>query len=364
MNYRCTKCGKTESAFTSAALCECGGLWELDYEPPRFEPDGVRRDEWSMFRYRRYLPLEGEEWRDVTLGEGLTPIVRLDSDVMLKLEYLMPTLSYKDRGAAVMISNCKAAGITRVVQDSSGNAGNSVAAYGGRAGIACEIYVPQNTSPKKIAMIRAHGATCRVIPGNRDYCAEVLRERVKQEGLYYASHVFNPFFVHGTKTMIYEVYEQLGRLPDAIFIPTGNGTMAGGALLAIEHLQKSGCIDRLPKLFIVQSERVAPLLAAMQSGAEEVAGVAPQPTLAEGIAIGKPMRGTRLLKKLRDYGASVITAPEDQILEVRLRLAEKGFYVEQTSAATYAAYLELVRKNGPIHDALIPMTGAGLKSDY
>ena len=125
------------------------------------------------------------------LGEGMTPVVRFHEDVLLKMDYFMPTLSFKDRGAAVLIAHCKAIGVEKVVQDSSGNAGNSVAAYCARAGIACEIFVPEGTSPKKIAMIRAHGAKCTVALGTRDHCADVCRSKVESDGVYYANHVYN-----------------------------------------------------------------------------------------------------------------------------------------------------------------------------
>ena len=159
MRYICAKCGRTEAVTTRKPHCECGGLWKLDYEPPAFSLDAVDPHEWSQFRYRRFMALDDESWRGVSMGEGMTPVVRLDGDVLLKMDYFMPTLSFKDRGAAVLIAHCKSIGVEKVVQDSSGNAGNSVAAYCARAGIGCEIFVPEGTSPKKIDMIRAHGGT-------------------------------------------------------------------------------------------------------------------------------------------------------------------------------------------------------------
>ena len=150
MNYICSKCGKRESTTTRQAKCECGGLWNLDYVPPKFSLDDIDRDEWSMFRYRKFMAVEGDGWKDISLGEGMTPVVRLDENVLLKMDYFMPTLSFKDRGAAVLIAHCKDIGVDYVVQDSSGNAGNSVAAYSGKAGIKCEIFVPEGTSPGKI----------------------------------------------------------------------------------------------------------------------------------------------------------------------------------------------------------------------
>ncbi len=194
VKYVCTKCGKVEDVTTRAPKCECGGLWKLQYELPKFDEALIDKDEWSIFRYRAFMPLADETWKTVTMGEGMTPIVPFDEDLMLKMDYFMPTLSFKDRGAAVLISHCKSIGVTDVVQDSSGNAGNSVAAYCGRVGIHCEIFVPEGTSPKKIDMIKAHGAVANVVPGSRDHCADVCRAKVTEEGKYYANHVYNPFF--------------------------------------------------------------------------------------------------------------------------------------------------------------------------
>ncbi len=364
MQYICAKCGRREAVTTRAASCACGGLWTLPAAAEPFSLDKIDRAEWSLFRYRRFLALDGESWRGVTLGEGMTPVVRLDENVLLKMDYCMPTLSYKDRGAAVLIAHAKAIGVDKVVQDSSGNAGNAVAAYCAKAGIACQIFVPEGTSPKKIDMIRAHGAVCTVVPGTRDHCADVCREAVAREGVYYANHVYNPFFYEGTKTYIYEVYEQLGRIPDNLIIPVGNGTLLLGAIFALEHLRASGCLERLPQIIAVQSERCDPLLRAAEQGLDTAAPVTPAPTMAEGIAIGKPMRAGEILKYAKQYGVRFIHAPEDQILSARAALARKGVYCEHTTAANYAAYLHHCRQYGPTPDCLITMCGAGLKSDH
>ena len=364
MQFICTKCGHKEPVTTRRAHCDCGGLWDLEFEPPVFSLDEVDRSQWSLFRYRKFLALDDESWRGVTLGEGMTPVVPLDDDVLLKMDYYMPTLSFKDRGAAVLIAHCKAIGVESVVQDSSGNAGNSVAAYCARAGMGCEIFVPEGTSPKKIDMIRAHGATCTVVPGSRDHCAEVCRSKVEQDGVYYANHVYNPFFYEGTKTYIYEVYEQLGRIPEHLVIPVGNGTLFLGAIYALEHLLRSGCIERMPQIIALQSEHCDPLLRAAQSGAVTPADVCPTPTIAEGIAIGKPMRGEEILALNKKYNIAFVHAPEDKILAARAELARKGIYCEHTTAANYAAYQEYCRLHGETPDTLITMCGAGLKSDH
>lgn len=364
MEYVCTKCGKRESVATRKAKCGCGGLWKLDFTPPAFDLEQVDKKEWSMFRYRRFMALEGESWETITLGEGMTPIVPLDKNVLLKMDYFMPTLSFKDRGAAVLIAHCKAIGVDKVVQDSSGNAGNSVAAYCARAGIACEIFVPEGTSPKKIGMIRAHGAQCTVVPGSRDHCADVCRETVEKEGVYYANHVYNPFFYEGTKTYLYEVYEQLGRLPENIVIPVGNGTLFLGVMHGLDELIAAGLVDKAPQIIALQTDTCDPLLQAAEQGLDHPADIRPTPTIAEGIAIGKPMRGGEILAYARKYGVRFVHAPEDEILPAREALAKQGIYCEHTTAANYAAYLNYCRLYGDTPDTLITMCGAGLKSDH
>lgn len=364
IQFICAKCGKTIDAGTRQPKCDCGGLWKLDYRPPLFTLAQVDRETWSIFRYRAFMPLDGDLWQAISLGEGMTPVIRLDQDVLLKMDYCMPTLSFKDRGAALLIAHCKAIGVDAVVQDSSGNAGNSVAAYCARAGIDCEIFVPEGTSPGKIAMIAAHGARVTVVPGTRDHCADVCRSKVAAEGKYYANHVFNPFFYEGTKTYVYEVYEQLQRMPATLFVPLGNGTLLIGMVKGLEELLASGVIERMPRIVAVQSERCDPFVQAWRAGARHPAAVTPSPTLAEGIAIGVPMRGDEILAYVYEYGIEMITAPEDRILEARAALAAKGVYCEHTTAATYAAYWKYCAENGKPADCLLPMCGAGLKSDH
>ena len=350
MEFFCPKCGRREPLDTRLSHCPCGALWELDHTPPKFDAALIDKNEWSQFRYRAFMALDDDEcWRSVSLGEGMTPIVQIEDGVLAKVDYMMPTLSFKDRGGAVLMAHCKAIGVDKVVQDSSGNAGNSVAAYSAKAGIACEIFVPGGTSPKKIDMIRAHGAICTVVPGSRDHCADVCRAKAEEEGCYYANHVYNPLFYEGTKTYIYEVFEQLGRIPENLVIPVGNGTLFLGAVKALEHLLESGCIDHFPQIWALQSEKCDPLYQAAVRGEDLPAAVTPAATLAEGIAIGN---------------IRFVPVPEDGILKARAALARKGFYVEHTTAANFAVLDTIKQQYGDVKDVLITLCGAGLKSDH
>ena len=158
--------------------------------------------------------------------------------------------------------------------------------------------------------------------------------------------------------------EVLGRLPERILIPVGNGTLFLGALQALEHLLESWCIPQMPEIIAVQGENCDPLLQAALRGEDVPADVTPRPTLAEGIAIGKPMRGSEILAYARKYGIRFVHAPEEEILPTRAALAKKGIYCEHTTAANYAAYLQYCKEYGPSPDCLITMCGAGLKSDH
>ena len=329
-----------------------------------FRQELIDRDTWGIFRYRAFMPLSDESWKEITLGEGMTPVIRFSEDVLLKMDYFMPTLSFKDRGAAVLAAHCKSIGVDFVVQDSSGNAGNSVAAYCAKAGIGCEIFVPEGTSPKKIDMIKSHGAMVHIVPGTRDRCADVCRAKVREEGKYYANHVYNPFFYEGTKTYIYEVYEQLHRIPEHLFVPLGNGTLFIGVVKALEEFLEGGIIDRMPRIVAVQSENCAPFIKSVETRSKEVQQVDVKPTLAEGIAIGVPMRGEEILESIYKYDIPVVAAPENRILEARSVLAARGIYCEHTTAASYAAYCRYCELYGPAKDSLISMCGAGLKSDH
>ncbi|WP_419777827.1 threonine synthase [Malaciobacter marinus] len=364
MKYICSKCEKTEDIRTHKAKCDCGGLWKLHFHVPKFNLDLVDKNTWGLFRYRKFMPIIDDSYKDITLGEGMTPIIEFDKDVLLKMDYFMPTLSFKDRGAAMLISHCKSIGVESVVQDSSGNAGNSIAAYCAKANIKCEIFVPEGTSPKKIDMIKSHNAKVTITDGSRDDCADICRQKVEKEKVFYANHVYNPFFYQGTKTYIYEVYEQLNRIPKNIFVPLGNGTLFIGVIKALEELLESKLIKSMPNIYAIQSQYCPPFVEAVKNKESKPAKVSLKPTLAEGIAIGVPMRGEEILEYIYKYNIKTIIAPEDKIVESRKILAKKGVYCEHTTAASYAAYLEYCKTNEKLSDCLISMCGAGLKSDH
>lgn len=346
----------TRADVESARWCcpACGGPWDLDFTPDPAAPLEPAAGPWSLWRYGPALPLSGQI--PVSLGEGHTPLVPLTDRIQAKLDFLTPTLSFKDRGAVMLVELARRLGPQRVVADSSGNAGTAFAAYCARAGLRCEVFVPEGTSQKKTERMRAHGAAVRVVPGGREAAARAAREAADEPGVFYASHVFNPYFLHGTKTYVYEVWEQLGgRLPEVLVVPVGNGTLLLGAALAVAELSRRGV--RPPALIGVQAEAVAPLAAAFAAGAQDAEPVAQRPTLAEGIAIPAPPRARQILAAVRESGGAIVTVPDDRLRAARADLARRGLSVEPTAAACWAA---VSSPAGPLRSrtAVLPLCGA------
>ena len=314
-----------------------------------------------MWRYREALPIDRDD-NVVSFGEGMTPLIPVElgpSSLLLKLDQLFPTGSYKDRGAAVLVSKAKELGIGRVVEDSSGNAGCAIAAYAAKAGIGCEILVPENTSPGKLSQILFYGASLRRIPGSREDTAAAALEAA--ETTYYASHSWNPFFFQGTKTFAYEVWEQLSfRAPDALLLPAGNGTLLIGSYIGFRDLKESGMVDRIPRHIAVQAENCAPLLVMFRDGLDAIPSIETRETIAEGVAIAAPVRGKEIVDIVRETGGEVLAVSDGEVESALLLLGSKGLYVEPTSALPVAAFLKFpgVRPG----TVVAPLTGHGLKA--
>ncbi|TLS45024.1 pyridoxal-phosphate dependent enzyme [Streptomyces montanus] len=350
----------TRVPMDSLAWCcpACRGPLDLDFAPTPASLKSLVGRVNSLWRYAECLPLATPS---VSLGEGRTPLIPLNDGVSAKLDFLMPTLSFKDRGAVMLAELALRLSPRRVVADSSGNAGTAIAAYCARAQLPCTVYVPDGTSAKKLEQIGAHGARLEVVPGDREAAARAARAAADEEGTFYASHVFNPYFLHGTKTYVHELWEDLGgRLPEVLVVPVGNGTLLLGAALAVAELYAAGLIDRRPALYAVQSAAVAPLAHAWEEGADDLVGVTPMaPTVAEGIAIPSPPRARQILRAVRESGGAFLTVTEDQIRHAQRDLASRGLYVESTGVACWAAVREGVPGN---RTAVVPLCGAGLKT--
>jgi threonine synthase len=331
----------------------------------RGDIDPARR---SVWRYARALLVGAEH--AVSLGEGWTPL--LDglwhgAPVHYKLEFMMPTGSFKDRGMTVMVSYLKSRGVSRVLEDSSGNAGASLSAYAAAAGLTCRILVPETASYPKIAQIAACGAEVVTIKGSRQDVADAALAQTDDpsNAVFYASHNWQPFFVEGVKTLAYELWEQSGfRAPDNLVVPLGYGSNVLGAERGFDELLRAGEIARRPRLFGVQAAHCAPYAAAFREGLEHLVPIPVRPTVAEGIATPKPTRVAEVLRAVRETGGTVVAVEEGEILQALRELARRGLYVEPTAAAAAAGLTRLLASGviRPQEYTVLVLTGSGLKA--
>lgn len=365
MQIVCSSCDTRYPLDTREWVCrKCGGLFEIA-DMPRFDPAQIDASNATLWRYRAFLPLSGTASL-VSMGEGFTPLVetRLDDLALLsKLDFLMPTGSFKDRGTTVLVSALKSFGIPRVVEDSSGNAAASLSAYAARAGIAAEIFVPAHASPAKLAQIEIYGARLSKIEGPRENAARAVQEAARHGDAYYASHYYNPFALAGMKTTAWEIWEQLGRRsPAAVIAPVGHGTNLIGFARGFQDLRAVGLIAQMPRLYAAQAANVAPLAVAYERGLDDAPATEPARTVAEGIAINKPVRGKEILRAIKETDGAVIAVSEEGIVRARNDLARVGLYVEPTSATAVAALRKLRGQIGAYDVVVVTLTGSGLKS--
>ncbi len=331
---------------------------------PGLTPDRIDTATRSLWRYRAAFPLHTDD--PITLGEGCTPLIpRIVAGVrvLLKCEWFNPTCSFKDRGASVMLSLLRAQGIDHVLEDSSGNGGAAVSAYAAAGGMAATILTPASTSPAKTVQMRAHGATVELIPGTRQDTADAALAR--SADIFYASHNWHPFFLHGTKTLAYELWEDLGfRAPDNVITPCGAGSNVLGCQIGFSELFRAGQIAAMPRIFAAQPANCAPIVAAFLDGADGPVATAISPTIAEGTAIAHPIRMREVLGTLRETRGGAVALTEAEIGAATLDLARIGIYVEPTCAQAAAAFGKLLQTGTitPEQTTVLVMTGTGLKA--
>jgi len=361
---------------------DCGQPWLVRY-PDRGHPlerrsqlgreFGGRPEAWShgMWRYRSFLPI-GPAEAPVTLGEGGTPLLELPrsarelglGQVWLKDESTNPTGSFKARGLAMAVTRATAAGAESFVIPTAGNAGVALAAYAARAGRPATVFAPTTTPRTILAQIRAFGAELELIDGHIGDCGRAARELSARNGAFDISTLREPYRIEGKKTLGLELAEQLGwTLPDAIIYPAGGGTGLIGMWRAFRELLDAGWVSgKAPRLFAVQSSGCAPIVRALESGAQRCEPWADPWTIASGLRVPNPLGGALMLRAIRETAGGAVAVTDQDLAEQALAVSRReGVDLSPEGGATFAATARLRYGGqlGPDDRVILFNTGAG-----
>lgn len=356
MKIVCLNCGGAyPEAGTPYECPKCGGLYD-DIEPLTIGDVGSHQP--GIWRYANSF---GQPLPPISLGEGNTPLVSgivSERRVYFKCEYANPSGSFKDRGTATLVSFLQSRGVTEAIEDSSGNAGASFAAYAARAGIKARVFVPEAASGIKRTQIEMYGAEIVSVPGTRAQAAEAVR-KAAEGGMVYASHAYLPFNLPGYATCAYEIVEQLGQAPGSVIVPAGQGGLLLGMGRGFHALVRAGKIQKVPVIIGVQASACAPLAALSAMGYIGLNFVTEGATLAEGVRVRNPVRANAIVKITHESGGRIVAVDEPFIIPGRDALAHLGFYVEPTSALVWQALNETI---SDLSDPVVAiLTGSGYK---
>ncbi|MCX6068825.1 MAG: pyridoxal-phosphate dependent enzyme [Chloroflexi bacterium] len=360
MKILCTNCGRPYPETAAPYKCpKCGGMFDIG--PLEFDSAQVDKSQPGIWRYRQAFAGLPADFPAVSLGEGATPLLWSEAfgrQVAFKCEYLNPTGSFKDRGTSPLVTFLKSRGVTNAIEDSSGNAGASFAAYAARAGIKAEIYTPAAASGPKRQQIEFYGAELHPIAGSRsDVSAAVLK--AADSGTTYASHAWLPVNIPGYATAAYEIFEQIGCAPGALIVPAGQAGLLLGLYRGFDALKRAGLVKTMPRMIGVQARACAPLWVLSTAGMSAFGFVSEGQTLAEGVKVKRPLRAGAILQIVEDGCGEFIPVDETDILRGRDELAKRGLYVEPTSAIVWSALEQtLERLPDPV---VVLLTGSGYK---
>ena len=376
---RCRECG-ADHGLQPTHVCEfCFGPLDVvyDYESIRrvISRERIEAGPTSMWRYRDLLPVE-DTTQVVSLGEGLTPLVKADRlgaelglrNLYLKNDSLNPTNSFKDRVVSVAVSWAKAHGFETMGCASTGNLAHAVAAYSTRAGLECFVFMPDDIEPNKVVSTSVFEPNLVAVRGNYDDVNRLCSQLI-DEGYPWAFCNINirPFYAEGSKTLTFETAEQLGwRLPDEIIVPIASGCQFVRHRRAAQELLEMGLVEGggLPAFTGAQALGCAPVYNAWAQGTETVSPVRPD-TIARSIAIGSPSDGSYVVRIAKETGGVVEAVTEEEIVEgIRVLARTEGIFTETAGGVTIGVLSKLARAGRWHGDEVVVayVTGHGLKT--
>lgn len=360
----CSVCGHSSEDLLSVVCGSCGQPLEVQTDS-NFEKSEIDKKDYSVWRYKRSFSYVKES-NIVSLGEGWTPLVQYSKNTYFKLEGSNPTGSFKDRGSTVLISAVHELIKSHkgyISEDSSGNAGASIAAYAARAGLKAKIYVPMTVSGPKFNQIQRYNAYVEKVSGGRSKVAEKAQESELRK--FYVGHILHPLFRDGTRSLAYEIAEQLSwNVPNSIYLPVSAGTLLLGMIAGFKHLVDSKMIRSMPKIVACQTTQVSPL----HHKFKNLSYIPPEKvtSVADALVSVNPPLLDLMVKRLKEVNGDTVMVEETEIAEAFKHLAMNGFFVEPSSAVAYAGYVKRTRHKGnsPNSKGVVVLTGNGLKTAF
>ena len=376
-HLECPKCASTYQSEQPIHLCRCGSPLLVRYDLKKvrrgFRKKALNSRKENLWRYRELLPVKKEE-NVVFLGEGMTPLLPLKnlgpklgfSSLYLKDEGLIPTGTFKARGAAVGVSRAKELGIKVLAMPTNGNAGGSWAAYCAKAGIKAVIVMPKDAPIINRKEVAVAGAGLYLVDGLISDAGKIVGRAIAEYGWYDASTLKEPYRIEGKKTMGLEIAEQFGwEVPDVIIYPTGGGVGIIGIYKGLKELQEIGWIgEKMPRLVSVQSTGCAPVVKAWEEKKSESTFWENSNTIAFGLNVPKALGDFLILQAIYETNGCAVAVEDNEILRAQQMLAsEEGIFCCPEGAATLSAAIKLAR-NGwikPDERVVLLNTGTGLK---
>jgi threonine synthase len=376
-HLECRDCQKTYALEPLAACEECWAPLEVVYDYGQLWSDLRREDiasrPASMWRYHELLPLQGQPW--VGLQTGFTPLIsanHLAQALGMRELYIKndgvnhPTLSFKDRVVAVALSKAREFGFDTVGCSSTGNLANAVASHAAAGGFKAFIFVPADLEAEKIIGTQVYGATLVRVSGTYDQVNRLCVEIAQQHAWGMVNVNLRSYYAEGSKTVGYEVAEQLGwRLPQNIVVPMAGGSLITKIRKAFGELQNLSWVERTPvKFFGAQASGCSPITTAAKAGTTEITPQRPR-TIAKSLAIGNPADGIYAVKTILESGGAGEDVTDEEIVQgIRLLAETQGIFTETAGGVTVAVARRLVRQGrlNPDESTVLVITGNGLKT--
>ena len=372
---QCRECHKQYDSTFKYICDECFGPLDVHYEFPEITKESFNGREQTYWRYFELLPIVDKS-NIVSINAGMTPLVKAEklgkelglNNLYVKNDSVNPTFSFKDRPAGVAISKAKEFGLKSVGCASTGNLASATAAHAAKAGFPCYIFAPSDIEHAKIAQALSYGCEYISVDGTYDDANRIAAQIGDSKGVGVVNINMRSYYVEGSKTLAYEVAEQLGwKVPDQLVVPTGSGAMLNAICKGFEELESVSLIDKVSTMHMncAQPRGCAPIVNAFKKNITDVTPVENPDTVAKSLAIGDPGDGRYVLKRLKQYNGIAEETNNKEILDAILLLAKtEGIFTEPAGGVSVSVVKKMVEDGKIDKDETVVcyVTGNGLKA--